>query len=732
MKFPFIIFFRDDKYKEVDQFFIKNASLLDCSVYITNNVQKLNKLHNSNNHLLITYGASAEEYTDFLLTIISKKMMIRCCHMTKIEDDVAKFNQYVNIKFIANCSLSREYLRPTFSLFTPSFNSFKKILRVYESLKVQTLKDWEWVIIDDSPDDKHFEFLRKEFQNDNRIRFYRQSKNNGSIGNVKNECVSLCRGKYVLEMDHDDEILPDVLQDAANLFDTDAGVGFIYMDFICSYENGENQWYGDFICKGYGGYYSMKYKGSWRLVYITPNVNNITLSHLVCCPNHPRIWRREFLLEIGNYCEYLHICDDYEILLRTSVSTKYKMAKIHKLGYIQYMNNGESNFSLIRNGEINRIGPNYISPIYYQMYDIHNKMKALDAYEDEKYLTDQSQIWLRDPATYTNKYCNLLVNINYTYQICIIGYDSLIYHMDRIKDLYFDDGIKKETYDFLLLDNKCTNEYLWSRLEFLKLDRIKCYTLIDVTNADLVNYFKMMYLSVEKYEILQGANIERPCYNAECNNRHEVINLKTSKTDTYLEIGVESGYTFKNVHFLNANKVGVDPDPKFKDDNATIHKCSSDDFFLNNNNNNNNNNQKNFNVIFIDGMHQSEYVLRDFINSMNVLEENGSIFIDDIIPLNYNEQLRIPQKHYYENGILKYGEEWTGDVWKMVYYLLVHYKDKLTITYYYNINFRGIAHIKIKEKFVLQEDIVIINQISQYSYFKDFTLYLKLLTNNNQ
>jgi hypothetical protein len=117
---------------------------------------------------------------------------------------------------------------------------------------------------------------------------------------------------------------------------------------------------------------------------------------------------------------------------------------------------------------------------------------------------------------------------------------------------------------------------------------------------------------------------------------------------------------------------------------------------------------------------------------MNVLEENGSIFIDDIIPLNYNEQLRIPQKHYYENGILKYGEEWTGDVWKMVYYLLVHYKDKLTITYYYNINFRGIAHIKIKEKFVLQEDIVIINQISQYSYFKDFTLYLKLLTNNNQ
>jgi glycosyltransferase involved in cell wall biosynthesis len=656
MKFPFIIFFRHDKYSKVDQFFSTNASLLDCSIYITNNVQKLNKLHNSNYNLLITYGDTPEEYTDLLRSIISKKMMIRCCHMTNIENDVAKFNHYVNIKYIVNCSLNRENTRPTFSLFTSSFNSFHKIIRVYESLKAQTLKDWEWVIMDDSPDDTHFQFLRQHFQDDNRIRFYRHSQNNGSIGNVKNEAVSLCRGQYVLEMDHDDEILPDVLQDAANLFAEKPDVGFIYMDFVCAYENGDNQSYGDFICKGYGGYYSMKYKDKWRLVYITPNINNITLSHLVCCPNHPRIWRREFLLELGNYCEYLHICDDYEILLRTAVSTKYKMAKIHKLGYIQYMNDGESNFSLIRNGEINRIGPNYISPIYYKTYDIHTKMKDLDAYEDEKYINNNSKIWLRDPAVYTNKYCNLVVNPDYTCQICIIGYDSLIYHMDRIRDLYINVN-EGEKYDFLLLDNKCTNEYLWSRLDQLQLDRIKCYTLIDTPNEDLVNYFKMMYLSCEKYEII-NVNIERPGYNSQFNNRHEVINQETTRTNTYLEIGVENGYTFNNVHFLNENKIGVDPDPKC--DNKNICKVTSDEFFLERQERQER--QENFDVIFIDGMHQSEYVLRDFNNSIAILAENGSIFIDDIIPLNYNEQLRIPQKHYYENDILKYGEEWTGDV----------------------------------------------------------------------
>ena len=65
------------------------------------------------------------------------------------------------------------------------------------------------------------------------------------------------------------------------------------------------------------------------------------MSHLVCCPNHPRIWRRQTLLDMGSYCEYLPICDDYEIILRTSISTK--IAKIHKLGYIQYMNDSNNN-----------------------------------------------------------------------------------------------------------------------------------------------------------------------------------------------------------------------------------------------------------------------------------------------------------------------------------------------------------------------------------------------------
>ena len=155
------------------------------------------------------------------------------------------------------------------------------------------------------------------------------------------------------------------------------------MDFINIYENGDNFTYGDHICFGYGAYYCQKYDGAWRYVYVTPNINNITLSYLVSCPNHPRIWRRDVLNKLGNYCELLPICDDYEIILKTVMNTK--IAKVPKLSYIQYMNNNNNNFSLIRNKEINRIGPNYISPIYYKTFNIDEKMRELDAYEDEKY-----------------------------------------------------------------------------------------------------------------------------------------------------------------------------------------------------------------------------------------------------------------------------------------------------------------------------------------------------------
>lgn len=500
MRYPFVILLRHDKYQYIDTHFSNKDSLL-CTITITNDFKDLNKLFNSDNQIFVTFG-DVNEYISDCMSIIAERMRDRWIHYNELPD-LNTFNNNVNYCFIHNCSENREKTRPIFSAFSTAYNSYGKILRAYDGLKSQKLKDWEWVIVDDSPDDKNFEFLKENFMNDNRIRLYRRSENSGNIGNVKNEAISLCRGKYLLELDHDDLILPDVFSDATRTFDENPDVGFVYMDFINIHENGDNFWYGNSLCKGYGSYYCQKYNGTWVYVYNTPNINNITLSHLVCCPNHPRIWRKESLIKAGNYSEFLPICDDYEILLRTAVTTK--MAKINKLGYIQYMNSNGNNFSWIRNAEINRIGPQYIYPIFYEKYSIHDVMRKQKAYESEEYLNNHIKIWHKGlDKKYVHKYANLLINYDYDKQYCILGLETLIKNLPKIQEIY-----KNKRNDILLLDTEYDNDFLFNKLVENNLDNIKFFNLEekydseDKTKNMMKNYFLLRYKSVKDHEFIE-------------------------------------------------------------------------------------------------------------------------------------------------------------------------------------------------------------------------------------
>jgi glycosyltransferase involved in cell wall biosynthesis len=481
-RYPQILFFRHNSYAEIDSFIAENKDKFMFSIIITNKIEDLNKLYNPNYHLLVTYG-DYDEYHNCIAGKIPERFSPRWFHKTDISD-IDNFNNSVNHCFITNVINRRELTRPVFSIFTTCFKSYDYIKTAYESIKNQTLIDWEWVIMDDTPEDSHFDFLKNILSDDNRVRLYNRDKNSGNIGNVKNEVISLCRGKYILEMDHDDKILENCLKDAFNIFQTDENIGFIYGDTIHQFRNGNNFKYGDFICKGYGGYYMEKKDGKWIYVYNTPNINNITLSALYCLPNHPRIWKRSVLMECESYSEFLPICDDYEILLRTCCS-KYKVVKNNKAQYIQYMNDGGNNFSNIRNAEINRIGPHYIGPLFYRKYEVQNKMKELDAWEDESYMGNHSPIWKR--TGYEHKKMNLRINLDYDKQYCIINgaIDD-----DKIVELY-----KNPRNDFLFLSNNMTHEELYGTLDTKGFTRMKCYSYNDCSEEDLVRFFEMMYVN---------------------------------------------------------------------------------------------------------------------------------------------------------------------------------------------------------------------------------------------
>jgi glycosyltransferase involved in cell wall biosynthesis len=437
--------------------------------------------------ILVTFGPDEKEYHKDVFETIAPRMSRRWIHYKEITD-IAEFSRGVNYCYLDNVIGDRQQSRPIFSIFTTCYKSYEKIKRPLTSLMNQTLVDWEWVVLDDSPGDEHFVFLKQLFNGNKKIRLYKRAENSGNIGNVKNEAASLCRGQYILELDHDDDIVPALLKTAVDAFEKYPDAGFVYTDFINQFENGKNHWYGDFFALGYGGYYHTKYKGQWVNVYTTPQVNNITLSHLVSLPNHARIWRRKTLMEIGNYSEFLPINDDQEVLMRTAMATR--MIKIPMMGYVQYMNEGNNNFSLIRNSEINRIGPNFLVPQYYAKYKVHEVMKERDAYDDERFLQKRERVWLRED--FKAKYWNYLYQPDFDLQVCIVGRETLLAKLGELKILYENPRI-----DFFLIDDSGDREGLCKFLDDQDFGRMRCYTIKDLTREQMIRYFEYIFKTTE-------------------------------------------------------------------------------------------------------------------------------------------------------------------------------------------------------------------------------------------
>jgi len=101
---------------------------------------------------------------------------------------------------------------PLFTVFTPSFNRAYILHRVYESLKAQTYRAFEWLIIDDGSTDETYELIKRwqEETTDFPIRYYWQ-KNKGKHV-AFNRGVREAQGEFFLPLDSDDACVPEALE----------------------------------------------------------------------------------------------------------------------------------------------------------------------------------------------------------------------------------------------------------------------------------------------------------------------------------------------------------------------------------------------------------------------------------------------------------------------------------------------------------------------------------------
>lgn len=124
-------------------------------------------------------------------------------------------------------------------------------------------------------------------------------------------------------------------------------------------------------------------------------------------------------------------------------------------------------------------------------------------------------------------------------------------------------------------------------------------------------------------------------------NRITFLNqlIRDYRFQSYLEIGCGDDQAFALIDV--GDKVGVDPVR-----GGTL-RMTSDRFFQVN--------RKQFDLIFIDGLHLHEQVLRDVSNSLRALRTGGVIVLHDCLPRTESQQQRIRDRR-----------AWTGDVWKAV------------------------------------------------------------------
>ena len=109
-------------------------------------------------------------------------------------------------------------MNPYFSIIVPLFNQETKLEKCIESLKGQTYRDFEVLIIDDGSTDGSLALVQKLTEGDARFRIIRHEKNQSVLMARKNGLREAC-GKYVHFVDIDDyvdldtfEVLRDCLE----------------------------------------------------------------------------------------------------------------------------------------------------------------------------------------------------------------------------------------------------------------------------------------------------------------------------------------------------------------------------------------------------------------------------------------------------------------------------------------------------------------------------------------
>ncbi len=185
---------------------------------------------------------------------------------------------------------------PKVSILVPVFNVERFVAEAIDSIKNQSYRNWEAVIVDDGSTDSTLAVVQSSIINDPRFILVVNPKNLGLVDSL-NVGLKYCSGDYIARFDGDDIMLPSKLEIQADFLDKNPDVSLVGSDVFTISETG--------VQLGISRFFT-----SDKFIKKALNFYNPML--------HCWMARRNFYSDL---CGYRHViaAEDYDILARGSL-----------------------------------------------------------------------------------------------------------------------------------------------------------------------------------------------------------------------------------------------------------------------------------------------------------------------------------------------------------------------------------------------------------------------------
>lgn len=213
---------------------------------------------------------------------------------------------------------------PVVSVVVPTFDRGRFLGRAIESVLGGTFREFELLVVDNGSTDGSLEMVRSFAARDPRVRLL-QNRRGNHIAHALNAGVAAARGKYVSQLDSDDEYMPDTLRRQVEHLERNPGWGLAvsYYDVIDA-EGRPLEQYGIIRHDEYDRNTLLRTGGAGSV----------------------RTWHRCLLERLGGFDEgeLADYAEDYDMTLR--LSERYEVGRVPHVLYRQRFHGGNTGDNL--------------------------------------------------------------------------------------------------------------------------------------------------------------------------------------------------------------------------------------------------------------------------------------------------------------------------------------------------------------------------------------------------